>query len=114
MLWFSALGSKTSAIPLKNPERVRGGRGAGGIVEQPETRGSRRVKREEIWSGRKEGRMFVNEGGAKALHWQRGPDGPGSTVEIYKLEEPEEEDKALIGVGSPEGAGMQQEKMIQE
>ena len=36
-------------------------------------------------SGRKENRMFVGEGGTRALHWQRGPD---RTVEVYKLEEP--------------------------
>ena len=34
-----------------------------------------------------------------------GPDGSGSTVEVYKLEESEEEDTVLVGVGSPEEAG---------
>ena len=34
-----------------------------------------------------------------------GPDGPGSTVEVPKLEESEEEDTALDVVGSPKEAG---------
>ena len=33
------------------------------------------------------------------------PDGPGSTVEGYKMEESEEEVTVLVGFGSPEGAG---------
>ena len=33
------------------------------------------------------------------------PDGPGSTVKVYKMEESEEEDTLLVGVGSPEAAG---------
>ena len=34
-------------------------------------------------------------------------DEPSGTVEIYKMEESEEEDAVLIGVGSPEEAGTQ-------
>ena len=35
---FSAPGSKTSSIPLKNPERIRGGEEAGGKEGQPGAR----------------------------------------------------------------------------
>ena len=35
---FSAPGSKTSSIPLKNPERVRGGEEVGGVERQPGAR----------------------------------------------------------------------------
>ena len=40
-----------------------------------------------------------------------GPDGPGSTVEVYKMEESKEEDYVLIGVGSPEEAGREAPEM---
>ena len=43
---------------------------------------------------------------------RRGPDGPSSTVEVYKLEKPEGV-TVLVGVGSPE-AGMQQKEQLQE
>ena len=36
--YFSTPGSKTSSIPLKNPERVRRGVEAGGAEEQPGAR----------------------------------------------------------------------------
>ena len=36
---FSAPGSKTSSLPLENPERVRRREEAGGIERQPEARG---------------------------------------------------------------------------
>ena len=36
-----------------------------------------------------------------------GLDGPGSTVEVNKMEESKEEDAVLTGVGSPEEAGTQ-------
>ena len=42
------------------------------------------------------------------------PDGPSSTVEVYKLEESEEEVTVFVGVGSPEEAGMQQVGRLQE
>ena len=35
-----------------------------------------------------------------------GPDGPGSTVEAYKLVESEKEDKVLVGMRSSEETGM--------
>ena len=35
------------------------------------------VQRQEIQNGLKEGRMFEDEVGVGALHWQREPDGPG-------------------------------------
>ena len=35
--------------------------------------------------------------------------GTDSTVEVYKLEEFEEENTVLVGVGSPEETGTQQE-----
>ena len=38
MKWFSAPGSKTSSIPLKNPEGVRGRKEGGGIEGQPGAR----------------------------------------------------------------------------
>ena len=37
---FSAPGSKTSSIPLKNPEGVRWGKEAEGVEGQPEARSS--------------------------------------------------------------------------
>ena len=58
---FSASGLKTSGVPLKNPERVRGGK-----KEQPETYEGEKVTK---WASK----MFEGEGGAGALHWQRGP-----------------------------------------
>ena len=39
MQQFSAPGSNTSSIPLKNLERVRGGEEAVGVEGQPEARG---------------------------------------------------------------------------
>ena len=46
---FSAPGSKTSSIPLKNPERVRGGVEAGGAEEKPGARdGGEGAEREDI------------------------------------------------------------------
>ena len=49
--------------------------------------------------------------GLKArVGWERctsrgGSDGPGSTVEVYKMEEFKEEDTMLVGVVSPEEVG---------
>ena len=34
-------------------------------------------QKEEIRSGRNEGKTFENEGGVGVLHWQKTPDGPG-------------------------------------
>ena len=47
MKQFSAPGSETASIPLKNPEGVRGEGEAGGIEEQPEAEGSEGAEREE-------------------------------------------------------------------
>ena len=73
-----------------------------------------RVQREEIRSGRKEGKRFEGEGGAGVLHQQRGPDGPSSTVEVYKLEESKEEDTVLVGVRSPKETGTQHGRQQRE
>ena len=54
------------------------------------------MEREEIQSGRKEGKKFVGEDGAGALNRQKG------SVEICKLKEPQEEDTVLESVGLPE------------
>ena len=61
--------SKTSRIPLKNPKRVR--------KESRRYRKTAKNKREKIRSEQKECRELADEGGLRALHWQRGPDGPG-------------------------------------
>ena len=45
---------------------------------------------------------------------RRQPDGPDCTVEVYQLEEPDEEVTVLVGVGSPKEAGMQQGGQLQE
>ena len=62
---FSAFDSKTSCIPLKNPERVRGGKEAGGIEGQPGARDGYRLsrKREEYGDkdGKEEGRKKQKE-----------------------------------------------------
>ena len=44
--------------------------------------------------------------GSECCISRRGPDGIGSSVEIYKLEKSEEEDTVLVGVRSLEEAGM--------
>ena len=49
----------------------------------------------------------------EVLHQQRGPDGPGSSVKVYKLEESEEEVIVLVHVGSPEEAGTQKGRQLQ-
>ena len=38
MKWFSAPGTETSTILLKNPERVKGGEEAGGVEKCPGAR----------------------------------------------------------------------------
>ena len=65
-----------------------------------------RVQRRNIQSGRKEDKRCESEGGAEVLHGQRGRHGPGSTVEVYKLEKSEEEVTVLVGVRSPKKAEM--------
>ena len=51
--------------------------GAGDIETQPRTLGGDESAREKIQSGWKEDKRFEGEGEVGALHWQRGPDGPG-------------------------------------
>ena len=45
---------------------------------------------------------------------RRGPDGSDRAVEVYQLEESEEEVTVLVGVGSLKKAGMQQGGQLQE
>ena len=45
---------------------------------------------------------------------RRGPDGPDSAVEVYQVEEFEEETTVLVGGGSPKKSGSQQEGQLQE
>ena len=71
---LSSSGSKTSGVPLNNPERVRGGKKSGDVEEQLETQNGGEEEKGVIkWV--KEVRMFVGESGAEALHWQRGQTG---------------------------------------
>ena len=64
---FTAHGSKTASIPLKNPKEVR-------------RRGSRRRKRtarskgqrEKIQNGQRRNKRFENEGGAEMEHQRSG------------------------------------------
>ena len=44
---FSAPGSETASIPLKNPERVRGEEETGGVENQPGARGGDEGAKEE-------------------------------------------------------------------
>ena len=48
------------------------------------------MQREGLRNGRKENRKFVDEGGVGTRHWQRGPEGPDLTVEVYVLGVPKE------------------------
>ena len=45
---------------------------------------------------------------------REGPDGLGRTVKVHQLEDLEEEDTALVGVGPPEEAGTQQVGQLQK
>ena len=47
---FSAPGSKTSSIPLKNPERVRGGEKSGGAEGNPGARDSGEGEEDVKWA----------------------------------------------------------------
>ena len=49
--------------------------------------------------GRKVGELKTRVGRERFIAKKR-PDGPGGRVEVYKLEEPDEEDIMLIDVGS--------------
>ena len=67
---FSASGSKTPTILLKNPDQVKRGKGRRFRKTGRNMRGWGRCKKRRR-SGQKKGRMFVREGGSKKLHWQR-------------------------------------------
>ena len=45
---------------------------------------------------------------------RRGPDGPDCAVDVYQLEESDEEVTVLVGVGSPKKAEMQQGGKLQD
>ena len=45
---------------------------------------------------------------------RKGPDGPSSTLEVYKLEESKEEVVVLVGVGTSEEARTQHREQLQE
>ena len=85
---LSAPGSKNSSIPLKNLEGVRGEEEAGGIEGQPKSKGGGEGQREKIPNGQR---------GIKGLKMRVGREcsinrgGPHFTVEVYRLEEFEEE-----------------------
>ena len=64
---FSAPGSETASIPLKNPEGVRGEEKAGGVEEKPGARcGGEGAEGEQ--NGQKGDKRFESEGGAGVLH----------------------------------------------
>ena len=66
-----------------------------------------RVQKEKIRCGRKENMRFEDKGEAGVLHWKRGPNVPGNTVELYKLEESEEEVTVLLDMEFLEESGAQ-------
>ena len=70
MKQFSARGSKTSSIPLKNPEKVRGEE-AGGVEGHPGTRGGGEGAEGEGTKWAEGGNRFEDEGGAEVQHQQR-------------------------------------------
>ena len=72
-----------------------------------------RVQKDKIQSGQKRDKRFEGEGGVGVLHLQRGTGEPGSTVEVYKLEESGEEVTVLVEVRPPEEAGSQQGGQLQ-
>ena len=74
--WFSASGSKTSSIPLENPERVGGGgEKAGGVEERPGAR--------DGGEGAEEGDIEWIDGGKEV--WIRGWGGSAASVEGARL-----------------------------
>ena len=64
-----------------------------------------RVQREKIQSMTKSHKSFESEGGQKCCIKKA-----YQTVDVYKLEESEEEVTDLVGVGSPQKAGEQLQK----
>ena len=65
---FSAPGSETPSIPLKNPEGVREKRKQEVKRNSQEHEAVVRVQSEKIQSGRKKGKKFEGEGGVRLLH----------------------------------------------
>ena len=63
--YFSASGSKTSSIPLENPERVRG---RGSVEGQPGARDGGEGQREKIQNEQRGDKKFEGEGGARVQH----------------------------------------------
>ena len=99
---------------MKNFKGVKGEEKAGGIEKQPGHEEEVRVQRERIQSGLKGDKRCEGEGATGVLHWQWGPDKPGSTEKVYKLEESGKEVTVFADVGSSEEAGSQQERQFQE
>ena len=67
--WFSAPGSETPSIPLKNPERVREGKRKQEVKRNSqEHEAVVKVQREKIQSGLKKEKKFESEGGVRVLH----------------------------------------------
>ena len=64
--WFSAPGSETPSIPLKNPKTVREGKRK--LEVKRNSQEHEAVVREKIQSGRKKGKKFESEGGMGVLH----------------------------------------------
>ena len=58
--------------------------------------------------------MFPGRVGQEHCIGRGGPDGPGCTVEVYKLEEPEEEVTALKDMRPSGEVGAQQGRQLQE
>ena len=69
MLQFSAPGSETPSIPLKNPERVMEGKRKQEVKRNSqEHKAVVRVQREKIQSGQKKDNKFESESGVRVLH----------------------------------------------
>ena len=72
------------------------------------------MQREKIRSGRRRVKSLKARVGRGSCISRGKPDRPGQTVELYKLEESEEEDTLLVGMESSEEAGSQQTGQLQE
>ena len=69
VLQFSAPGSETPSIPLKNPKRVKEGKRKQEVKRNSqEHKAVVRVQSEKIQSGRKKDKKFEGEGGVQVLH----------------------------------------------
>ena len=66
---FSAPGSETPSIPLKNPERVMEGKRKQEVKRNSqEHEAVVRVQRKKIQSGRKRDKKFGSEDGVRVMH----------------------------------------------